>query len=91
MMDRQTTALALSTVALVPTIYGACLPPISNVRGTNDDAGHIAVTEKYAVVTASTVVLGIGLVTRTPEVIMVGGLAVIAFHLAYTNARKARA
>ncbi len=90
MADRQVTALALSTVALVPAIYGASLPPLAAVRGHDDDKGHVKAAEHYAATTAAVVVLGIGIATRSAEVIVVGGIAVIAFHLAYTHARVAQ-
>jgi len=86
-MDKQTAALAISTIALVPSIYGAVLPPVASVRKSADVDGHLAASERYALVTAVLVVASIGVITQTPEVLMIGGIGVLAFHVAYSNAR----
>lgn len=88
-VERATAALALSTVALVPSIYGAALPAMSEVRGQADDRGHLAAAEQYAALVAGATVLGISAVTGSPEVAVVGVVAVVAFASAYRVARRA--
>lgn len=80
------TALVLSTVALVPAIYSAVLPKMSDVRAQADDRGHLAAGERYAALTAGAVVLGVAAVTRSPEAAFVGVVAVVAFAVAYHHA-----
>lgn len=87
--DRATAALAISTAAIVPAIYGAALPNLADTRGQVDERGHILAAEQYAAVIAGAVVLGIAGVTGSPEVALVGIIAVIGYSSAYAIARKA--
>lgn len=87
MADASRTALALSTVALVPSIYGVVLPAMADVRGQADDRGHIAASEQYAALLAGAVVLGVAGATRSPEAALAGIVAVIGFAAAYHRAR----
>lgn len=90
MMDRQTAALSLSTVALVPSIYGAMVPTVAAVSANSSPADMATVerAERLALATSASVVLAVGLATRTPEVVAVGGVVVLAFHIAHTHARR---
>jgi hypothetical protein len=87
--DKASAALAVSVVAVVPGIYGAALPPMSEARGQADDRGHLAAAERYAALLSAAVVLGIAGVTRSPEAAAVGLIAVVGFSAAYRNATKA--
>lgn len=80
------TALALSVVSIVPAIYGAVLPAMSEARAQADDRGHLAAGERYAALTAGAVVLGVAAVTRSPEAALIGTIAVLAFAVAYHSA-----
>lgn len=82
-MDSGRTALALSTVALVPAIYGAVLPKMVDARAQADDRGHLAAGEKYAALLTGAVVLGVAGATRSPEAAAAGIVAVIGFAAAY--------
>lgn len=88
-MDNNNAALAVATVALVPAIFGAALPPMSEVRGVADDRGHLAAAEQYAVLCSAAVVLGLAGVTRSGTVALVGTAAVVGFAAAYRLARVA--
>lgn len=88
MSDRSTAALAVATVALVPSIYSAALPTMAEVRAQADDRGHIAAAETYAAMVSAAVVLAIAGLTRSPEAAGVGLVAVVAFAGAYTSARR---
>lgn len=89
MSDRADLALAMSTVALVPSIYSAALPNLADTRAQADDRGHLAAAQQYATVVAGAVVLGVAGVTRSPLVALAGLVAVIGFASAYENARRA--
>lgn len=82
-------ALAMATVAVVPAIYGAALPPMSEARGQADDRGHLAAAERYAAALSAAVVLGVAGVTRSPAAAVVGLVAVVGFSAAYRNAVQA--
>lgn len=82
-MDSGKAALALSTAALVPSIYGLALPSMAETRAQPDDDGHLAAGEKYAAVIAGAVVLGVAGATRSPEAALAGLIAVVAFASAY--------
>lgn len=82
-MDSGKAALALSTVALVPSIYGLALPNLAETRAQPDDDGHLSAGEKYAALIAGGIVLGVAGVTRSPEVAAAGLVAVVAFSAAY--------
>lgn len=85
--DTNKAVLALSTIALVPTFYGAILPNLADVRSMADDRGHLAASEQYAAVVTGAVVLGAAAVTRSPEVAFAGLIALVAFSAAYHRAR----
>lgn len=87
-VDRATAALTISTAALVPAIYAAALPTLADTRARADDRGHVAAAERYAALIAGSVVLGVAGVTRSPEVAVVGLVAVVAWAAAYDVARR---
>lgn len=89
MSDRASAALALSTVALVPAIYAASLPNLTDTRAQADDRGHLEAAERYAAGVAAAVVLGVAGVTRSPEAALAGLVAVVGFAAAYNRARRA--
>jgi hypothetical protein len=82
-MDAGKTALALSTVAVVPSIYGVVMPSMTETRATADDRGHLSAGEKYAALVAGAVVLGVAGAARSPEAALAGTVAVIGFAAAY--------
>jgi hypothetical protein len=88
-MDRAEAALTLSVIGLVPTIYGAALPPLSTVRA--DQGGHLVDAERMATTTAVAVVVAVSLITKSPEVVVAGALMVIAYAAAYRTAARSGA
>lgn len=88
-MDRNDAALAMSTVALVPTVYGAIMPTLADTRANPDVRGHLAHTEVVAAGIAGGLVLGMAAVTRSAAVAGVGLVAVGAMAYAYSSARSA--
>ena len=89
MIDRATAALVVSTAALVPAVYAVSLPNLAETRAQADDRGHLAASEHYAAGIAAAVVLGVAGVARSPEVALVGLVAVVAWAAAYDHARRA--
>lgn len=87
-VDRATAALAISTASLVPAIYSAAMPTLAETRGQADDRGHLAAAERYAALIAGAVVLGVAGVTQSPEVAVVGLVAIVAWAAAYDVARR---
>lgn len=87
-MDRATTALALSTVGLVPAVFGASLPPLADVHASDDPGGHLAAAQTSAVLLAAGLVLGVAVVTRTPLVAGLGAVAIAGYAYAYDHARR---
>ena len=83
MMDSGRTALALSTVALVPAIYSSVLPKMTEAREQPDARGHLAAGEKYAALVTGAVVLGVAGACRSPEAAVAGLVAVVGFAAAY--------
>lgn len=82
-MDKGNAALALSTAALVPSIYALALPNMAETRARHDDDGHLEAGERYAAIIAGAVVLGVAGATRSPEAGLAGLVAVVAFAAAY--------
>lgn len=89
-MERDKLALAVAVAALVPSIYGASLPSLADVRGLPDES-HIQHAEKTAGFTAAGIVLASAVISGSGEVLIVaGGLAAVYAYL-YRTARKADA
>jgi len=85
-MAEASAALALSTVALVPTVFGSVLPPLAVVHDEPDANG----TQRRAVITATgtaaAVVIAVAAVTRSAAVLAAGGLTVVAYSCLYHRA-----
>jgi hypothetical protein len=79
--------MAVAVAALIPSIYGAALPPLSTVRA-EPSAAHIEVSEKSAGFTAAAVVAGVAVASGSGEVAVIGGAMVLAYALLYRTARK---
>ncbi|MFK0150404.1 hypothetical protein ACIQUZ_35535 [Streptomyces griseus] len=88
-MDQANAALTLSVIGLVPTIYGAALPPLAIVRA--GEGGHLVDAERMATLTAAAVVCVAASVTKSPEVLAVGTIMVIAYAAAYRTAARSGA
>lgn len=85
-MSDASAALALSTVALVPTVFGSALPPLSTVHDKDDTTGALARSVGVATATAGAVVLGVAALTRSPAVLVAGGATVLAYAALYRQA-----
>ncbi|WP_129286716.1 hypothetical protein [Streptomyces sp. GZWMJZ-114] len=87
-MERDRLALAVAVAALVPSIYGAALPPLAEVRGV-PDAAHIATAERAAGLTAAGVVVAAALTSGSGEVLVIAGAMAASYALLYRQARRA--
>lgn len=85
-MSDTSAALALSTVALVPTVFGSALPPLATVHDRADTTGALARSVVVATATAAGVVLGVAALTRSTAVLVAGGTTVAAYALLYRQA-----
>ncbi|MGW4205014.1 hypothetical protein [Streptomyces sp. NPDC004726] len=88
-MDQAHAALTLSVIGLVPSIYGAALPPLAIVRA--GEGPHLVDAERLATITAAAVICTAAAVTRSPEILAVGALMVIAYATAYRTAARSGA
>jgi hypothetical protein len=88
-VERDRLALAVAVAALVPSIYGASLPPLATVRGLPSDAAHIHSAEKSAGFTAAGIVIASAIVSGSGEVLIIAGGMAAAYAYLYHNARKA--
>lgn len=86
MQDRL--ALAVAVCALVPSIYGAALPPLSEVRGTSHTEHVSAWTSATA--TAAAVVLAAAVVSHDRQVMVLGGAMAAAYAALYRTAIRHR-
>lgn len=89
-MDRADAGLAISTVALVATVYGASLPSLVDTRADDDARGHFATAEVTTAAIAAGGVLALAAVTRSSTVAGAGMVATLVMAAAYANARTAR-
>lgn len=90
-MERDRLALAVAVAALVPSIYGASLPPLADVRGIPADSAHVQSAEKSAGFTAAGIVIAAALVSGSAEVLVIAGGMAAAYACLYHQARKADA
>ena len=76
----------LATIALVAGVYQLDVGPVSQVHAS--DAGHGANTAgiKKAGYTSLILVAGVSLLARDPNIVILGGAAIIAFHAHYRHA-----
>lgn len=84
-MSTDSTALTIATVALVPSLFGAMLPPLSEVRATEHDPAQRA-SVRTAGLVAATVVVAVGISSGSRQAAVVGGAAVVVFSILYTQA-----
>ena len=87
-MERDKLALAVAVAAMIPSIYGASLPPLAEVRGI-PDASHIENAERTAAFTAGGIVLAAAAISGSGEVLVVAGGMAAAYAYLYHQARKA--
>lgn len=90
-MERDRLALAVAVAALVPSVYSASLPPLSEVREVPSDVASIAAAEKTAGLTAAAIVTAAAVVSGSGEVLVLAGGLAVAYALLYRQARKADA
>ena len=81
-------ALSLSTVALIPAVFGASLPPLAEVHARADEPA-LAAGYKAAVGTSLALVLAVTYVSRSRTVAVAGASAVALFAVLYKQARNA--
>lgn len=76
----------VATIALVAGVYQLDIGPVSQVHAS--DAGHGANTAgiKKAGYTSLIMVAGITLLARDPNILILGGAAIIALHAHYRHA-----
>jgi hypothetical protein len=76
----------LATVGLVAAVYQLNAGPVSQVG--ESDSGHPSNTSaiKKAGAEALILVAGIALLARDPNIVILGGAAIIAFHAGYRHA-----
>ena len=76
----------VATIALVAGVYQLDVGPVSQVHAS--DAGHGANTAgiKKAGYTSLIMVAGISLIARDPNIVILGGAAIIALHAHYRHA-----
>ncbi|GGZ64948.1 hypothetical protein GCM10010387_67540 [Streptomyces inusitatus] len=86
-MERDKLALAVAVAALIPSIYGAALPPLSTVTA-DPSAPHVESSERAAGFTAAAVVVGIAVTAGSGEVLVIGGAMTAAYALLYRSARR---
>lgn len=87
-MERDKLALAVAVAALVPSIYGVCLPPLSTVHAESGGPQYVA-SERAAAFTTAAVVAGIAVTAGSGEILVIGGAMAIAYASLFRNARKA--
>lgn len=69
---------ALATGAIVWAIYDSALPPVADVRSAPAHDDTIHGTERMAAWTAAGVVGGISLISKDPNVFIVGSAMIVA-------------
>lgn len=78
--------LVVSVAALVPALFGACLPPVAELRARNDPAGHDAATLRAAAVGGVLVVAGVSFGTGNVRAGIAGLVAVLGLTVLYGHA-----
>lgn len=77
---------SLATVALVLAIYNMKVGPVSDVHATDANDGNMQAAVKKAGWESVAAVAGVGLLAKDPNIIILGGAAIIAEELAYRHA-----
>lgn len=78
-------ALAVAVCALVPSIYGAALPPLSEVRAAHRNSSHAAAWNQ-ATATAAGVVVAAAAASGSREVLILGGALAAVYASLYRAA-----
>lgn len=87
-MERDRLALAVTVAALIPSIYAAALPSLSEVRAVPANPA-IESAERSAGFIAAGIVTAAAAVSGSGEVLVIGGAMVAAYALLYRQARQA--
>lgn len=77
---------SLATVALVLAIYNMKVGPVSDVHATDVNDGNMQAAVKKAGWEAVAAVAGVSLLAKDPNIVILGGAAIIAEELAYRHA-----
>ena len=81
--------MALATAAFVVSIYNMKVGPVSDVHATNANDGNMAASVKKAGWEAVAAVAGIALLAQDPNIVILGGAAIIAEELSYRHSMMA--
>jgi hypothetical protein len=76
----------LATVGLVYGVYQASLGPVASVQATTANHPALETSRKKAGYTALAMVAGVSLLARDPNIVILGGAAIIAMELHYRSA-----
>ena len=76
----------LATVGLVYGVYQASLGPVASVQMTPANHPALETSRKKAGYTALVLVTGVSLLARDPNIVILGGAAIIAMELHYRHA-----
>lgn len=79
------TSTALAVAALVPGVFAACAPSLSELRSTQPNPTDRASIETAAAV-AVVLVAGIGLAAGDRHIVCIGGLVTLGFALTFLHA-----
>lgn len=80
--------VGLATAAMVYGVYMNALPPVIDIRSTNQSDPQVASTEKTAAWTSAAVVAGVSLIAKDPTVFVLGGSMVVALAWWYRHANE---
>jgi hypothetical protein len=76
----------LATVGLVAGVYALDVGPVSSVHLSDANTPPVTSSIKKAGYTSLIMVAGISLLARDPNIVILGGAAIIAFHSHYRHA-----
>ena len=82
-------ALGVAVAALVPSIYGAALPPLSTLQISSTSRGHSS-GWRAATCCAVGVVAAAGLISGSHEVVVLGGGMAAAYAALYWSAIRSQ-
>lgn len=69
--------VGLATAAIVVSVFQKTNPPIADIRVADSQSPALASSERTATWTATGIVAGISLVTKDPDIFIIGGITVI--------------
>jgi hypothetical protein len=81
--------VALATAAFVVGIYNMKVGPVSDVHATDAQDGNLSASVKKAGWEALAAVAGLTVLAQDPNILILGGAAIIAEELAYRHALMA--